>query len=198
MSLEAIIPWATGTAVTALTLLEPFRVQYRGGSAMPSRSTLATTGDASKPKTLDFYSSIQKAVPWAPPRGVFAIWFLLYLFIAIAHTFWAIDAEPVTDTRLYRAIWIVYFVHLFFNKIWSLLFFGMQSRIGVVLGMFDILIVLALAVAQMVLYGIYGAPVVTYVLWGIYLAWILFATVLSIAIAIERNELSYPSYAKDL
>lgn len=188
MSLEAIIPWVAGTAVVTLTLLEPFPVRYRGPPAAAARTTL----DPNKP-ALDFYGSIRAALPnLAPPRAVFAIWFVLYLFIAIAHTFWAIHAEPVADPALYRAIWIVYFVHLFFNKIWGMLFFGMQSPAGITLGFIDILLVFALALAQIVMYIVYGAPVVTFVFWGLYFAWIFYATLLSGAIFAKRDELSYP------
>ena len=189
MSLEAIIPWVAGTAVVALTLLEPFPVRYRGPPAAAVRTTL----EPAKP-ALDFYGSIRAALPnLAPPRAVFAIWFVLYLFIAIAHTFWAIHAEPVADPTLYRAIWIVYFVHLFFDKIWGMLFFGMQSRAGVTLGFVDILLVLGLAVAQIVMYISYGAPVVTFVFWGLYFMWIFYATLLSGAIFVNKDKLSYAS-----
>jgi len=193
MSFEAAIPWFGGTALAAITLLEPFSVPYRDQSG--SRRASATLEDMTEeraPSTnMGFYESIRANVCFAPPPWIFAIWTVLYLAMSIAQTYWALAAEPVVDSDLYLAIWVVYFVHLFFNKIWSAIFFGFQSEAGVIIALIDILLVLGLAITQLVLYWMYGAPAVTYVLHSIYLVWILFATVLSIAIFAQRKKLSY-------
>ena len=185
----ASLPWVTGTALAAITLLEPFPARYR--SRGETQQTLS-----GQTRQLGFYESIRANISWAPPPAVYSIWFVLYVLMAIAHTLWVVNAEPVSSTAHYNAVWIVYFVHLFFNKIWSFLFFGLRSRLGVTLGLVDIVITAALAIAQLVLYATYGAPVLTYVFWSVYLAWVLFASALSVAIFTKRSVLSYGNERK--
>jgi len=170
-----------------------FSVAYSSvRETVSTRTTLATVDDDGPTQTLDFYGSIRQNVSFAPRPLAYSSWVIWYLFMAIAHTYLFIKAEPVSSSGLYIAIWIVFFVHLFFNAIWSTLFFGMQSRRCVGLALGDIILVFLLAITQIVLYAVYCSPVVTYVLWSLYLLWLLFATILSIAIFMVRDRLAYP------
>lgn len=187
MSATEPIAWIAGTAVGALTLFEWIPVDY----SRPSRR-MTTVEDVQNPgRKADFYGAIRSAVSWAPPRGVYGpVWFVLYVLMSVAFGYWWLaSAGGATDIVLHRAVWITYFVSLLFNKLWTFLFFGLRSRMGLVLAAVDALLILASAIAVVWLFHCDGAPVVTLVLWYIYIAWLAFASALSIAIAAKRDQI---------
>ncbi len=68
-----------------------------------------------------------------PPSWVFApVWTILYILMSIAA--WS-AWQKTLDKKLLK----IYFIHLFFNAIWSIIFFGFH-KIG--LALFDLIIIL--------------------------------------------------------
>ena len=68
-----------------------------------------------------WYSSINKP-SFNPPDWVFApVWTALYVFMAIA--VWLIW----TNSKKIKKIFYVYFIHLFINATWSVIFFGFHE-----------------------------------------------------------------------
>jgi len=179
--------WVAGTAVGALTLLDWIPVNYSGSS---KRTPSVEDMTSPKPNVRgDFYAAI-RSVTWSPPRIVYGpVWFALYILMSIAMGYWWLSSVATLDINRHRAIWIVYFVSLFFNKIWSFLFFGMRSSQGLVFAAVDAFLILATAIAEVVLFHVDNAPTITLVLWYIYIAWLAFAFGLSTSIAANRKKI---------
>jgi benzodiazapine receptor len=76
------------------------------------------------PNIPTWYAGLQKA-PWSPPNWLFGpVWTVLYFIIAIVGWrfwlgFWGSPKE-----KLRKPVFKFYFLQLFFNAIWSPLFFG--------------------------------------------------------------------------
>ncbi|MCK9379136.1 MAG: tryptophan-rich sensory protein [Candidatus Moranbacteria bacterium] len=63
--------------------------------------------------------------PLNPPSWVFApVWTVLYIMMGIA--FYLVWRKKETGRDIFWSVWI-FFVQLFFNILWSLLFFGMEN-----------------------------------------------------------------------
>ena len=116
-----------------------------------------------------WYSSINKP-SFNPPDWVFApVWAALYVFMAIA--VWLIW----TNSKKTKKIFYIYFIHLFINATWSVIFFGFHeiflALINIVLIIFFIiwLIKLYLPINKMSAY-----------LMIPYLAWCSYAFILNL------------------
>jgi len=116
---------------------------------------------------------------FAPPNWVFGpVWTILYTLMGIAlYIVWQKRGiSPIraqARTRGVRLFWI----HLFFNALWSILFFGVQSPLYALI---DIVVLWVLLVAT----TFYFFRVSTWagVIMLPYLAWVSFASVLNAAI----------------
>jgi benzodiazapine receptor len=111
---------------------------------------------------------------WNPPSWLFGpVWISLYTLMGIAaYIIWS-----NRDIRGAKLALTIYGVHLIFNALWSVLFFGLRSP-GLALG--EIIILLIFILATMILFwrinrwaGILFLP---------YLAWVCFATFLNYTI----------------
>ena len=71
-----------------------------------------------------WYAELQKP-SFSPPNWIFGpVWFLLYILIGISiYLIWQKSAENKKTGAAMRLFWI----HLFFNAIWSIIFFGLQN-----------------------------------------------------------------------
>ena len=79
-----------------------------------------------------WYKTVQKA-PWTPPNIVFPIvWTILYLMIGIS--LWLLLQAPATNKK---NAYIAFGLQLFFNFIWSYLFFYLKNPL---LGLLDIIL----------------------------------------------------------
>ena len=110
-----------------------------------------------------WYSSINKP-SFNPPDWVFApVWTTLYVFMAIA--VWLIW----TNSKKTKKIFYIYFIHLFINATWSVIFFGFHeiflALINIVLIIFFIiwLIKLYLPINKMSVY-----LMIPYLVWCSY------------------------------
>ncbi len=98
-----------------------------------------------------------------PPSWVFGpVWTTLYVFMSVA-------AWSAWKKTLDKKILQIYFVHLFFNAIWSIIFFGFH-KIG--LALIDLIIILAFIILLMKIYlkveKVSFYLMVPYFLWSSY------------------------------
>ncbi len=106
-----------------------------------------------------------------PPSWVFGpVWTTLYIFMSIA--IWKIWINYYD-----KKIMVIYFVHLFFNAMWSVLFFGFHF-IGVAL--IDLIIILFFIIALIKIY--YKKDIISFYLMIPYLLWSSYALVLNTSI----------------
>jgi len=82
----------------------------------------------------NWYAFLEKP-SFSPPSWLFGpMWTLLYLLMAIS--IFLISKNGLADKKT-KIIFRLFWIHLFFNAIWSFLFFGLESPL---LGLFDIII----------------------------------------------------------
>ena len=106
-----------------------------------------------------------------PPSWVFGpVWTTLYVFMSIAiWKAWCITK----DEKLLK----IYFIHLFFNAIWSIIFFGFHN-IG--LALIDLIIILFFIILLMKIY--YNINKASFYLMIPYLIWSSYALILNTSI----------------
>ena len=129
--------------------------------------------------TLNFkepwYSSLNKPF-FNPPDWIFApVWTLLYLFMTIA--IWNAWHKNTKNINLVY----IYFIHLFFNTTWSIIFFGLQS---VFLAMLNLIVLILFIVLLMFNYR--RVSIISFYLMIPYLFWCCFALILNISIFIKN------------
>ena len=106
-----------------------------------------------------------------PPSWVFApVWTTLYLMMTIA--IWKIWKNSF-DTKILK----IYFIHLFFNSTWSVIFFGFHS-IG--LALINLIIILLFIIVLMKEY--FSRDRASFYLMTPYFAWSSYALILNISI----------------
>ena len=106
-----------------------------------------------------------------PPSWVFGpVWTILYIFMSVA--IWVI-----WNNSLNKKILQVYFVHLFFNAIWSIIFFGFHQ---ILFALIDLGIILIFIIWLMKIY--YQINKISFVLMIPYLLWSSYALVLNTTI----------------
>ena len=106
-----------------------------------------------------------------PPSWVFApVWFSLYLMMSLA--IWKIWINTF-DIKLLK----IYFVHIFFNSIWTIIFFGFH-QIG--LALLNLIIILIFILILMKEY--FKKDKISFYLMVPYISWSSYALVLNTAI----------------
>jgi len=106
-----------------------------------------------------------------PPSWVFApVWTILYLLMSFA--IWKIWKNSF-DTRILK----IYFIHLFFNSTWSIIFFGFHS---ISLALVNLIIILIFIILLMKEY--YKLDKISLYLMIPYFSWSIFAFILNIFI----------------
>ncbi len=106
-----------------------------------------------------------------PPSWVFGpVWTILYILMSVA--IWVI-----WNNSLNKKILQVYFVHLFFNAIWSIIFFGFHQ---ILFALIDLGIILIFIIWLMKIY--YQINKISFVLMIPYLLWSSYALVLNATI----------------
>lgn len=117
-----------------------------------------------------WYQTLNKPV-FNPPGYVFGpVWITLYLLMGISlYLVWNKKGSAGIKIPL-----IIFFAQLFFNTIWSILFFGLESP---VLALIDIKILLILIIITM--FSFYKVSKPAAFLMIPYLLWVSFATVLN-------------------
>ncbi len=161
--------------------MQPTLARPRGGPAPghPYRSlalwlllvfVAAALGSLGSREAPEFYA--QLALPaWAPPAGWFGpVWTVLYLLMAVAA--WLVWRDP----HPHRGAIALFGLQLAANVLWSWLFFAWRTGEGALV---DILVLDVLVAATMAAF--WRVRPTAGVLLLPYLAWILFATALTVA-----------------
>ena len=119
-----------------------------------------------------WYPSLNKPA-WNPPNWIFGpVWTTLYILMGVA--IWRVWRMPVPAARrLVR----VYFVQLFFNALWSVLFFGLKQPAW---ALADIVMLWLMLV--WLLLSVWRVERPAGWLWLPYVLWVSFATALNTAI----------------
>ncbi|MEK7526010.1 MAG: TspO/MBR family protein [Patescibacteria group bacterium] len=121
-----------------------------------------------------WYATVNKPV-FSPPNWIFGpVWTLLYFLMSISLYLVFVKIKKNKQALL----WVkVFCVHLIFNSLWSIVFFGMK-KIGlafiVILILWGMIFYLAKTAKKI-------SPVSSYLLYP-YLAWVSFATLLNFAV----------------
>ncbi len=106
-----------------------------------------------------------------PPGWVFGpVWTTLYFLMSIA--IW-VAWKKTLNKKLLR----IYFIHLFFNSIWSIIFFGFH-KIG--LALVNLIIILAFIILIMKI--LYKISLISFYLFFPYLFWSSYALILNTSI----------------
>ena len=106
-----------------------------------------------------------------PPSWVFGpVWTTLYIFMSVA-------AWSAWNKTSDKTILKIYFVHLFFNSIWSIIFFGFHQ---IFLALINLVIILVFIIWLMRIY--YQVNKISFLLMIPYLLWSSYALILNGAI----------------
>ena len=106
-----------------------------------------------------------------PPSWVFSpVWTALYILMSVA--IWIVWRKT-SDKKILK----LYFVHLFFNAIWSVIFFGFHQ---IFIALIDLGIILVFIIWLMKIY--YQINKISFLLMMPYLLWSTYALVLNTAI----------------
>ena len=106
-----------------------------------------------------------------PPSWVFGpVWTILYIFMSVAA--WS-AWKKILDKKILK----IYFTHLFFNSIWSVIFFGFHQ---IFLALINLGIILVFIIWLMKIY--YQVSKISFLLMMPYLLWSSYALILNGAI----------------
>lgn len=159
------------TTMNAPSPLLKFIICIGGTLAVGTLSGLAT---ASAIDT--WYATLEKP-SFNPPNWIFGpVWTFLYILMGIGA---ALVWTSQHDASSIRRAMVLYWIQLFFNITWSLVFFNLRSPAGALV---NIAVLLALIVACIIAFG--RARRRAGLLLYPYLAWVSFATVLNAAIMV--------------
>lgn len=123
----------------------------------------------------EWYQQLNRA-PWNPPDIAFPIaWTILYAMIAVA----GIKCQQSNDKQLLN----LWFIQLFFNAIWSWVFFGQH---WILLGLINIVILLIL-VGLFILKAYMKSYYTLVALMSPYFVWLTLATSLNAYIYLYNN-----------
>ena len=117
------------------------------------------------------YASLQK--PFLSPPGILfpIVWTILYILMGISYAI--LKNKSLNDSKINT----IYYLQLFVNALWSIIFFNLKWRFFAFLWiiLLDILVII-------MIYRFYNKNKVSGLLQIPYLIWILFATYLNLAI----------------
>jgi tryptophan-rich sensory protein len=106
-----------------------------------------------------------------PPSWVFGpVWTTLYIFMSVAA--WS-AWEKTSDKKILK----IYFIHLFFNSIWSVIFFGFHQ---IFIALIDLGIILIFIIWLIKIY--YQVNKISFLLMIPYLLWCSYALILNTTI----------------
>ena len=117
-----------------------------------------------------WYSQIIRP-SYSPPSWVFGpVWTTLYILMSVAIWFNWISYRNKKTLN-------IYFIHIIFNSLWSVIFFGFHQ---ILLSVFNLLIILFFIVWLMIIY--YKTTKLSFLLMTPYLLWSSFAFLLNVNI----------------
>jgi benzodiazapine receptor len=124
-----------------------------------------------------WYDELNKS-PITPPKWVFApVWTLLYIIIFVVF----IRASRQKYKQIYVAL-IFYSLSIFFNLIWTTLFFKHKQPL---LALIDIILIISFTIISMVLF--FKTDKTSFYLLIPYLLWLCFALYLNVYIVMNND-----------
>jgi tryptophan-rich sensory protein len=111
----------------------------------------------------NWYAGLRKP-PYTPPNWAFGpVWTTLYILMAIS-VFLVWQKGLAIDGALLA--FILFWIQLVFNALWSIIFFGMKSKGGGVITIVVLwLLILATVITSFRVSGWAGALLIPYILW---------------------------------
>jgi translocator protein len=121
-----------------------------------------------------WYAGLDKPF-FSPPNWIFGpVWSLLYLLMGVSFfIIWTAKQKESKKTDAY----LLFFIQLILNTLWSIVFFGIKSPL---LALIEI-VILWVSIFLTIISFNKIARIAGYLLWP-YLAWVTFATLLTLAI----------------
>ena len=117
------------------------------------------------------YNSLVKP-SFAPPAILFPIiWTILYILMGLSYGILAKENSVTKDIK------IIYYAQLFFNALWSIIFFWLKWRFIAIIWIIFLDILVLMMIIKMI-----NQKKITGIIQIPYLIWIIFATILNIAI----------------
>lgn len=162
----------------------PARQLVVGAVLLAAVATIAFAGSAATVSEVDgWYADAQKA-PWSPPNWLFApVWSFLYLLIALSGWLvWRAGHRPARGNAASRALGL-YVAQLVLNGLWTPVFFSGYPVVGrsAWWASFAIMIALIVTVIWFALDAVAWSRLAALIMIP-YLAWLLFAASLNLAI----------------
>jgi benzodiazapine receptor len=110
-----------------------------------------------------WYAGLKKP-PYTPPNRVFGpIWTTLYILMGISVFFVWKDGLAINGALL---AFTLFWVQLTFNGLWSIIFFGMKSKVGGVITIITLwLLILTTIITSFRVSGWAGALLIPYIVW---------------------------------
>ncbi len=111
----------------------------------------------------DWYVSLRKP-PFTPPNWVFGpIWTILYILMGISvFLIW----QQNLNTNIVFVTFILFWMQLAINAMWSIVFFGIKSKGGAVIIIIILwLLILAILITSFQVSAWAGSLLVPYILW---------------------------------
>ena len=108
---------------------------------------------------------------FSPPSWVFGpVWTTLYLMMSMSIWLHWISIKK-------KKVLIIYFIHIFFNGLWSIIFFGFHN---IMIALLNLLVILFFIIWLMTIY--YKSSKLSFLLMFPYLLWSCYALLLNISI----------------
>lgn len=122
-------------------------------------------------------------IRWLPKGWIFGVaWVILFVLMAWGGTLYYIN-EPNNDNQI--NFLSVFYIQLLFNFLWVAIFFGAPSEYS---GRFALMIMLFLILSVIYLTVVsWGVSKVAFSFFIVYLAWLVFATILNISFVVGLN-----------
>ena len=164
-----------GAGRSALALVAFLAISF-GVAALGGFSTIANVNG--------WYADAAKAF-WTPPNAVFGpVWTVLYTLMSVAA--WLVWRERAR--RNVRPALTVYVVQLVLNALWTPVFFGLYPAIGIAALWIALGIILSIDVMVLVtMLRFWPVRRLAALLLIPYWAWVLYATTLNVAIAVQNH-----------
>ena len=128
------------------------------------------------PAIKNWYVFLQKP-SFSPPNWLFGpAWTIFYFLMAVSiFLIWSSSAKATDgQSKKTKMVFRLFWIHLFFNAIWSILFFGLQSPL---LGLFDIIILWVMI--GILTFQFFKIKKLAGILFIPYWLWVSFATILN-------------------
>ncbi|WP_342647723.1 TspO/MBR family protein [Mucilaginibacter sp. CSA2-8R] len=149
--------------------------RFNPGALIVSLLTVAAIAATASACTISqipvWYRTLQKP-SFSPPNWLFGpVWTCLYVMIAVAaYLVW----QRHDDSSLYKSTRTIYFVQLFLNFLWSIVFFGMHQVLGAL-----IIIILLMVSIGVLIYRFNHFSKAASFLMVPYFLWVSFASALN-------------------